>query len=459
MTVHTFHPTVLREYDIRGIIGETLGEDDARALGRAFGTTVRNAGGIRIAVSRDGRVSSPSISAALIEGLTSVGLDVVDIGLGGTPMLYYAVFELDTDGGIMVTGSHNPPNYNGFKMMLGKKPCFGEAIQTLGALSASGPFAEGDGSVEEIDIFDRYLDRLVKDYKGGAFKVAWDPANGAAGPAVEALVKRLPGDHIVINAEVDGTFPNHPADPTVEKNMEQLKQIVRKNGCGLGIGFDGDGDRIGAIDGEGRIVWGDQLLAIMAREVLEEVPGAPIIADVKASEALYTRIAELGGQPVMWKTGHSLIKAKMTEMKAPLAGEMSGHIFYKHKFYGHDDALYAALRLLNAIRMSGESLADLRDGLPQAINTPEIRFDCSDERKFDVIEEVTAKLKASGADMSTVDGVRVKTADGWYLLRASNTQAVLVARAEAGSEEGLARLKAAIVDALEGTGVEPPVDL
>ncbi|MBL4838282.1 MAG: phosphomannomutase/phosphoglucomutase, partial [Kordiimonadaceae bacterium] len=276
---------------------------------------------------------------------------------------------------------------------------------------------------------------------------------------LEALVKRLPGEHIVINAEVDGTFPNHHADPTVEENLQQLKDVVASEGCDLGLAFDGDGDRIGAVDSQGRVVWGDQMLAIMAGELLKELPGAPIIADVKASQSLFDRVAELGGKPIMWKTGHSLIKAKMVELDAPLAGEMSGHIFYKHKFYGHDDALYAGIRFLNAITSQGGSLDSLKDDLPQAINTPELRFDCDETRKFVVVEEVKATLQAAGAEMSTVDGVRVQTKDGWWLLRASNTQAVLVARCEASTEEGLTRLKQALIKALGEVGVEAPADL
>ncbi|MCJ9429243.1 phosphoglucomutase/phosphomannomutase PgmG [Kordiimonas marina] len=459
MTAHHFHSTVLREYDVRGIVDQTLSGDDAYNLGRAFGTHVVRNGGKSVCVGYDGRLSSPHLSERLMDGLKSTGLAVKNIGLGPTPMLYYSVFELDADGGVMVTGSHNPPDYNGFKMMMGKKPCFGEAIQALGKTAAAADFEVGDGMVEDIDIFDRYIDRLLLDVDTKAFKVAWDLANGAAGPAVEALVKRLPGEHIVINAEVDGTFPNHHADPTVEENLEQLKAVVAEHGCDMGFSFDGDGDRIGAIDGKGRVVWGDQMLAILAGDVLTDVPGAPIIADVKASEALFERIGELGGQPVMWKTGHSLIKDKMVELKAPLAGEMSGHIFFKHKFYGHDDALYAGLRFLNAVSHQGGDLAALKDGLPKAINTPELRFDCEEDRKFKVVEEVKAKLQAGGADMSTVDGVRVKTADGWWLLRASNTQAVLVARCEASTEEGLARLKAALVAALKAAGVDAPATL
>lgn len=459
MTAHNFHETVLREYDVRGIVDETLSVADATALGKAFGTHVKRAGGSRVSVGFDGRISSPAMSSALMDGIASTGVDVLNVGLGGTPMLYYSVFELDMDGGIMVTGSHNPPNYNGFKMMLGKKPCFGEAIQALGKTALEGDFEEGEGTITEVDVFDRYIDRLVRDADMEDFKVVWDPANGAAGPAIEAMVKRLPGEHIVINAEVDGTFPNHHADPTVEKNLQQLKDVVAAEGYDIGLSFDGDGDRIGAIDAHGRVVWGDQMLAIMAGEILDELPGAPIIADVKASQAFFDRIAELGGEPVMWKTGHSLIKAKMVQLEAPLAGEMSGHIFYKHKFYGHDDALYAGIRFLNAVTKQGGDLVVLKDGLPAAINTPELRFDCDDLKKFSVVEEVKAKLQAAGADMSTVDGVRVSTPDGWWLLRASNTQAVLVARCESSSEEGLVRLKEELVKTLSAVGIDAPEDL
>ncbi len=459
MTSHQFHPTVLREYDVRGIVGETVGESDALALGRAIGTTVHRNGGKFICVGYDGRLSSPSLSEKLVEGVLSTGIDVRLVGLGPTPMLYYSVFELDADGGVMITGSHNPPNYNGFKIMMGKKPCFGEAIQNLGRLANNGDFEIGKGELKEVDIFDRYLTRLLRDVDFGDFKIVWDPANGAAGDVISALVKKLPGEHFVINAEIDGTFPNHHADPTVEANLEQLKDAVAEHDADIGLSFDGDGDRIGAIDKAGRVVWGDQMLAIMAGDLLKEMPGAPIIADVKASQVLFDRIDQLGGTPVMWKTGHSLIKEKMVELEAPLAGEMSGHIFYKHKFYGHDDAVYAGIRFLNAITTQGGDLRALKDGLPAALNTPELRFDCDEVRKFEVVEEVKARLQENGANMSTIDGVRVLTDDGWWLLRASNTQAVLVARCESATEEGLVRLKGALVDALAQSGVEAPADL
>ena len=459
MTIHNFHSTVLREYDVRGIVDETISVADATALGQAIGTTVKRGGGSRICVGYDGRLSSPSLSNALVDGVLSTGIDVDMVGLGPTPMLYYAVFELDADGGVMITGSHNPPDYNGFKIMIGKKPCFGEAIQKLGKLAANADFERGEGTRTDIDIFDRYLDRLARDVDFGNFKVVWDPANGSAGDVITTLVERLPGEHIVINGEIDGTFPNHHADPTVEENLEQLKDAVAEHGYDLGLSFDGDGDRIGAVDSQGRVVWGDQMLAIMAGDLLRELPGASIIADVKASQVLFDRIDELGGTPVMWKTGHSLIKEKMVELGSPLAGEMSGHIFYKHKFYGHDDAVYAGIRFLNAITVQGGDLDALKDGLPLAVNTPELRFECGETRKFEVVDEVKTRLTEAGATMSTMDGVRVQTDDGWWLLRASNTQAVLVARCEASDDAGLARLKAALTDALAKSGVNAPNDL
>ncbi|MGD8327685.1 MAG: phosphomannomutase/phosphoglucomutase [Sphingomonadales bacterium] len=456
---HKFHNSVLREYDVRGIVGETLSVKDAYALGQAFGTKLRSTGGKTVVVGRDGRASSPEFAERLIEGLISTGVDVFDVGLGPTPMTYFSVYELGADGGIMVTGSHNPSNYNGFKMMLGRKAFFGDQIQELGRIAAAGEFATDAGSVKSVDVQSRYVARLLRDYEGKPLSVAWDPGNGAAGRALEELVQHLPGRHEVINGEIDGSFPNHHPDPTVEKNLEQLKQLVREKGLDLGIAFDGDGDRIGAVDAQGRVVWGDQLLAILSRDVLADQPGSTIIADVKASQALFDEIGRLGGDPVMWKTGHSLIKSKMAECGAPLAGEMSGHIFFSHRFYGFDDALYAAIRLLNAVSNHGGSLAALRDELPDMINTPELRFDCPDEKKFGVVADVVARLREKGADFSDIDGARVNTEDGWWLLRASNTQAVLVARAEGHDEAALERLKAQLVEVLAQSGISAPEGL
>jgi len=451
---HRFDPTSLREYDIRGIVGKTLGPDDARAIGRGFATLLRRAGGTRVAVGRDGRVSSPILEAALVEGLTASGCDVVRIGLGPTPMLYYAEAILEVDGGIQITGSHNPGDYNGFKMVFQHRPFFGQDIQTLGKMAAEGDWEEGAGIVGDADILDDYVGRLFAGYAGGTFRIGWDCGNGAAGPVVEKLVKLLPGEHHTLFTDVDGNFPNHHPDPTEEKNLTHLKALVAEKNLDFGLAFDGDGDRIGAIDGQGRVIWGDQLLSILAEPVLRKDPGATIIADVKASQALYDRIAELGGQPLMWKTGHSLIKTKMKETGAPLAGEMSGHIFFAQDYYGFDDAQYAAVQLINAVHLIGKSMSEIRSAMPAIVNTPEMRFQVDESRKFAVIDEVLERLKADGADVNDTDGARVNTPDGWWLLRASNTQDVLVARAEAKDEAALERLLAMIDAQLAASGLQ-----
>ena len=452
---HNFHPTSLREYDIRGIIGETLGEADAYAIGRGFATLLGRAGGRKVAVGYDGRVSSPMLEAALMKGITDSGLDAVSIGLGPTPMLYYAEAVLDdVDGGIQITGSHNPANYNGFKMVFQGRPFFGADIQQLGTMAAAGDWAEGAGRTSTLDIMDTYVARIAEAAPDKPFRIAWDAGNGAAGPVIERLVKLLPGEHYLLFTDVDGNFPNHHPDPTEEKNLVDLKRLVAEKSLDFGLAFDGDGDRIGAIDGEGRVIWGDQLLQIFAEDVLAEVPGAVIIADVKASQALFDRVTALGGKPLMWKTGHSLIKSKMKEVGSPLAGEMSGHIFFKHDYYGFDDAIYAGLRLMRASARLGKSVTELRSAMPEMINTPEMRFQVDESRKFAVIDEVLARLSADGADVNATDGARVNTPDGWWLLRASNTQDVLVARAEASSEAGLERLMAQIDAQLAASGLE-----
>jgi phosphomannomutase len=451
---HNFNPTILREYDIRGIVGDMLTEDDAYALGRTFASQARDEGARRIVVGRDGRLHSGELEAALIRGLTDSGVDVVQIGMGPSPMLYFATHYLDVDGGLQVTGSHNPAEYNGFKLLLRGRSVFGAEIQAIGKRAASGHWFDGSGSVEEVDIREAYVDRLLEGFSGRAFRVGWDAGNGAAGPILDMLVERLPGHHHVIFSQVDGRFPNHHPDPTVEKNLADLKALVERESLDFGIAFDGDGDRIGAVDGKGRVIWGDQLLMILAAPVLQEAPGATIIADVKASQTLFDRVAELGGQPLMWKTGHSLIKAKMKETGAPLAGEMSGHIFFKHRWYGFDDALYAAVRLIEAVSQSGQSLTAIMDAMPKSVATPELRFPVDEVRKFAIIDEVRDRLTSDGAKVDATDGVRVSTSDGWWLLRASNTQDVLVARAEAADQAGLDRLIAQIDDQLARSGVE-----
>jgi phosphomannomutase len=456
---HDFDPTTLREYDIRGIVGKTLHGADAFAIGRVFGSTIAAGGGRSVAVGYDGRLSSPAMEAELLRGLLESGMDVLRIGRGPTPMLYFAATTLGTDGGIMVTGSHNPPDYNGFKMMLGKKPFFGERIQEIGARGAAGDVvAACRGSAREVDVSAEYIARLLADWDGGDrdLSVVWDNGNGAAGDVLQRLVTALPGRHTVLNGAIDGHFPAHHPDPTVPKNLVQLIAEVRAQNADIGIAFDGDADRIGAVDNEGNILAGDQLLVILARDVLRSHPGGTIIADVKASQVLFDEVARAGGTPLMWRTGHSLIKAKMAETGAPLAGEMSGHVFFADKWYGFDDALYAAVRLLGIVARSDTKLSTVRDALAHVVNTPELRFDCDDVRKFGVIQEVAARLQAEGAEVSTIDGVRVNTPDGWWLLRASNTQAVLVARAEARDEAGLDRLKAALVKQLTASGLAAP---
>ncbi len=468
MTAHTLDPTILREYDIRGIVGETLSEADARAIGRAFASLVAQRLGVdqpRLVTGRDGRESSPSLSAAVIEGMVQAGAVVTDVGLGPTPMVYFATKHFDADGGLMLTGSHNPPNYNGFKMLTRSGPFFGSDIQALGHLAAAGTWhepPEAGGARVDPDLFERYVARLAEDVSPGVerLRVAWDCGNGATGPATQALVSRMPGQHTVLFADVDGTFPNHHPDPTEPKNLSALRQAVNEGGCDLGIAFDGDGDRIGVIDSEGEILWGDQLLALYAREVLADRPGATIIADVKASKITFDEIARLGGTPLMWKTGHSLIKAKMAETGAPLAGEMSGHVFFADRYYGFDDALYAAVRLLSLVVsdvVGRHTLASLRQGLPRLVSTPETRFEVAETEKFPAMERISANVaQLTDVDVATVDGVRVTTPDGWWLLRASNTQNVLVARAEAADAEALERLKTMIREQLDRAGVAAP---
>ncbi len=456
---HRFDPTVLREYDIRGTVGGTLYADDAFAIGRTFGSLIVRAGGRTVAVGYDGRLSSPELEAALVKGLDACGLHVLRIGRGPTPMLYYAATKMKTDGAVMVTGSHNPPDYNGFKMVLGGKPFFGEQIRELGILARSSDVVEeAAGSEQTLDIRADYVARLLADWDGGdrALNVVWDNGNGSAGEVLSQLVAALPGEHTVLNGEIDGRFPAHHPDPTVPKNLEQLQAAVAAHHADVGIAFDGDADRIGLVDDTGHILFGDQLMVVLARDVLKKHPGASIIADVKASQVLFDEVARAGGKPEMYKTGHSLIKARMAETGAPLAGEMSGHIFFADRWYGFDDALYAAVRLLGIVARMDGRLSDVRKALPQVVNTPELRFDCPEDRKFAVIEEVAARLRAEGAKVAEIDGVRVLTKDGWWLLRASNTQAVLVARAEASSADGLERLKADLVRHLEASGLQAP---
>lgn len=456
MNAYSFDPTILREYDIRGQIGINLSEADAYALGRAFGTYLDRVKGKTVCVGYDGRHSSPALADSLIDGLMEAGMDVTFVGLGPTPMLYFAVKHLGADAGIMVTGSHNPPDYNGFKMTLQGGPVFAEKIQEIGRISSSGVLSSGAGTRKEKDVRGDYVARLLYDLTlSRPLKIAWDAGNGAAGEILQRLTARVPGEHILLYPEIDGAFPNHHPDPTVDANLADLQKCVLENGCDLGIAFDGDGDRIGVVDERGGVIRCDTLLALYAREVLAAYPGAPIIGDVKCSQILFDEIARLGGRPVMWKTGHSVIKDKMAEMKAPLAGELSGHIFFADRYYGFDDALYCAVRLLNALSEEEGGLCALTSSLPVLFNTPEVRFAVDEAEKFSLVPRVARSLAARNdpdIGVNDIDGVRVSTPDGWWLLRASNTQNVLVARAESVSADGLERLKAMARDEVKKIG-------
>jgi phosphomannomutase len=349
---HRFDPTVLREYDIRGTVGKNIGGDDAYAIGRGFGSAVARKGGKAVCIGYDGRLSSPELEAAVVDGLRDCGLEVWRAGLGPTPMLYFATLTQGAAGGIMITGSHNPPDQNGFKMMLGKASFYGEAIQELGRVAAAADYVSAPrGAVQERPVLDAYVERLAAGLTDGGpapkpQTIAWDAGNGAAGEVMAALTKKLPGKHILLNEKIDGRFPSHHPDPTVPENLQQLMDAVRANNCDLGVAFDGDGDRVGAVDGQGKVLWADQMMILFAREVLRSKPGATIIADVKSSEVLFEEIRKAGGKPLMWKTGHSHIKSKLAEVNAPLAGEFAAHIMFADRYYGFDDALYAAVRLI-----------------------------------------------------------------------------------------------------------------
>ncbi len=441
---HTFSPTILREYDIRGQIGKNLNADDAYLLGRSFGTLITQKGGTKICVGYDGRDSSPGLADALTQGLMECGIHVIGVGLGPTPMLYFASKYLNADAGIMVTGSHNPSDYNGFKMSLKSGPFYGQQIQDLGTLAASGDFTNGTGKSETYDIKDEYVSRLMQDFAAQKnFSIAWDSGNGASGEILRRLTSKLPGKHTLLFDEIDGTFPNHHPDPTVDKNLVDLIKTVREGAHDFGIAFDGDGDRIGVVDDMGNILRCDILMTLYASEILAQKPGAAIIGDIKCSQVMFDEIGRMGGQPIMWKTGHSLIKAKMAEMGAPLAGELSGHIFFADKYYGYDDALYCAVRLINVIAASGKKLSEMTGHINALHATPEVRFEVDEAEKFDLVPRVYDNLKPLANDnlrINDIDGVRVSTPDGWWLLRPSNTQSVLVARAEGNSAEGLQRL-------------------
>lgn len=460
---HSFHPSILREYDIRGIVGETLHANDAFAIGQVFASIVRDRTGQatpHISVARDGRLSSPELAQSLSDGLQAAGAHVIDIGVGPTPMLYFAVYHLEAAAGIMVTGSHNPPTHNGFKMMLGQQSFFGDQIRGLGERAANGQWIDGNGSKENKDITTAYIDALLggMEDEGRVLKATWDSGNGATGDIVESLCELAENaqEQIRLFTKIDGTFPNHHPDPSQPKNMEQLIKVVTENGCDIGLAFDGDGDRLGVVDDRGRVVNSDHLLMLFARDVLQHKKGL-IIADVKTSKTFFDDVQSFGGDPLMWKTGHSHIKTKMKEEGAQFAGEASGHIFFADRYFGFDDGLYAAIRILNILAHSDIPLSDMVDSLPTQCSTPEIRIDCAETRKFAVIEEVHKRLEEENADFASIDGVRVNTPDGWWLLRASNTQAAIIARCESTDKEGLKKLTDMLRSQLEASGVFLPL--
>ncbi|MDE2913381.1 MAG: phosphomannomutase/phosphoglucomutase [Paracoccaceae bacterium] len=455
--------SIFRAYDIRGIAGITLTHGVVRAIGNAFGAVVREGTDKRrtkIAVGRDGRHSSPWIESSLVDGLTRAGVDVFLIGLGPTPMLYFAENHLGCDAAVMVTGSHGPPNCNGLKFTLGCAPFSGERIRELATLARSAFQKQTRGQSRTADVSGAYVSRLLADSVSGRhLDVVWDAGNGAAGSVLHDLVAGLPGRHMILFGEVDGAFPHRGPDSAVAENLGALAASVIEHGADVGIAFDGDGDRIGVVDDEGKPVAGDELLALLAADVLCARPGATVIADVKASRVLFDEIARLGGMPLMWRTGHAPIKEKMMEIGCPLAGEVSGHMYFADRYYGFDDGLYAAVRLLNILSARRAGLASFRKSLPRAVNTPEVRIACDDGRKWVVVEEVRARLTARGADMVAIDGVRVSVAGGWWLLRASNTGPALVARCEAVDEIGLERVWRDLAVAVTPSGVELPADL
>ena len=442
---------IFREYDIRGIAGESITEEVVERIGKAYGTMIAESGGKEVSVGYDCRKSSPTFRDALCEGITSTGVDVVDIGMVTTPMVYFSTFTSGVDGGVMVTASHNPSEYNGLKLCVGQDSLFGEGIQKIRKSVEKGKFRAGKGKKRQTDIVERYLEFFEQNlHIEPGIKVAADGGNGTAGVTCPQILRRFGCETHELYMDPDGNFPNHHPDPTVEENLSDIKKKIVEAGLDVGLAFDGDADRIGVVDERGNSMSGDMLLLVYSLDLLETNPGATIIGDVKCSGNLFAKIREAGGNPIMWKTGHSVIKDKMKKEGAELGGEMSGHIFFKHRFFGYDDALYAGLRFLEILSKTGKKASELLLGLPETYATPEIRIDCPDEIKFQVTEAVKRKLGEQN-EVVDIDGVRVEYPDGWGLLRASNTQPALVLRFEAQTESRLAEIRETVEGTLKET--------
>lgn len=453
---YEFNPTIMRAYDIRGTIDKNLFEADAYYLGRSFASLMHKRGiKGKVCIGRDGRLSSPMLHAELIRGFVESGYDVVDIGLVATPVVYYSAYHINSEANIMVTGSHNPADQNGFKMVLQKSSFFGDNIQALAQIAKAGDFIDGKGTVEQVDIKPQYVDEIIaKNPMLKSLRVAWDPGNGATGELVQMICKKLPGKHFLINEKVDGTFPAHHPDPTMPENLDELIDCVRHNTCDIGLAFDGDGDRLGAIDNTGRIITGDKLLLVYTKDLAARAPNIKVIADVKTSDQIFNEIAKVGGQPIMWKTGHSLIKAKMKEENAQLAGEMSGHLFFGENYYSFDDALFGACKLVAIVSTANETFAQMIDTQPHCISTPEIRVDVPEEDKFNLVDAVKKLALEDQLQVNELDGVRVTEANGWWLVRASNTQNALILRVEGNTEEDLASLSTRVNGYFKKVGIE-----
>ncbi len=442
------NPAIFREYDIRGIADIDLIDDNVYLLGRGLGTYYRSLGNNRVVMGHDVRTSSPRIARALQKGLNDTGCDLINIGEVPTPVLYFALFHYDIGNGVMITASHNPKEFNGFKICLHKSSIYGAEIQKIKEIINKGNFVSGKGTITEETILENYINHVIKDVNiKKELKVVVDTGNGTCGPIIEKILKKIGVRHRILYKKPDGNFPNHLPDPTVTKYITKLIDTVKSADFNCGIGFDGDGDRIGVLDEKGEIIWGDVLLAIYAEKVLKKIPGAKIIFEVKCSKGLIERIEELGGVPLMYKTGHSLIKAKMKEEGSPLAGEMSGHIFFADRYYGYDDAIYASLRLLE-ILSEDQPLSVLAARVPKYFSTPEIRIKTTDAAKFEIIEKLKATFKRSYRVID-IDGIRVDFSDGWGLVRASNTQPALVLRFEAKTKKSLGGIKKLFYDKLE----------